>query len=174
MITQLRKVTGGRSIKLNVEGRHLNRSAEDDRRALEMNVERSMKAMLNLLSPAIESGEHDDAMIQLGASAALFVEPLSKHEVQALACALYMENERQALSYHDVLRLTDRFSGKAMNITMVYKTIERLLDRGFLTQVEGEADRSRRYQIHGQGREAFRMAVLNSRILASTPSPAAA
>lgn len=171
-----KEVKGRQSVKLTTGGCHLDQPGmtTETRHALEVNVERSMNAMLNLLTPAIHSDEHDIAMIQLGASAAVFVEPLTKHEVQTLACALYMENESQTLSYYDVLRLTEKFSGKAMNITMVYKTIERLIDRGFLVQIDDETERSRRYQIHGQGREAFRMAVLNSQFLATTPSPAAA
>jgi DNA-binding PadR family transcriptional regulator len=88
-----------------------------------------------------------------------------------------MEKQGWPLSYNDVLRLTDRFSGKAMNITMVYKTIERLMERNMLApseQVDSGGKRSRTYTIHGSGREAFRLAVLNSRLLAGSQSPAAA
>ncbi|WFR98705.1 hypothetical protein [Rhizobium tumorigenes] len=146
-------------------------------REREIAIERSMLELLDLLSPTIAGDAHDAAMIALGASAAVFVEPLSRHEVQTLGCALYMEKRGSAFTYHDILRLTDRFSGKAMNLTMVYRTIERLIDRGMLVQedvVTDESERSRRYVIHGLGREAFRMAVLNSKVLAKAKSYAAA
>lgn len=152
-------------------------SPPTDRLALEAQVESSFNAILKLLSPSTEECAHDQAMIELGASSEMFVEPLGKHEVQVLACALYMEERESALQYHDVLSLTDRFAGKAMNITMVYKTIERLIARGMLTQVDSEdasGNRSRSYRIHGYGREAFRLAVLNSKLLIASQSSDAA
>lgn len=146
-----------------------------DRRILEDAVKHSMTSVLTLLGDVVASD--DEAMIAIGASADHFVEPLGKHEVQLLACALYMEKQDQPLVYQDVLRLTDRFSGRAMNITMIYRTVERLIERGMLVQgeaVDGSGDRSRTYRIHGQGREAFRLAVINSQLLAGVTSPVAA
>ncbi|MGO8081545.1 hypothetical protein [Rhizobium leguminosarum] len=155
----------------------LSRPPTEERHELEETVASSLRAMLSLLSPAITTDLHDEAMIKLGASADMFVEPLGKHEVQVLACALYMERQESPLGYSDILKLTDRFSGKAMNITMVYKSIERLIDRGFLCQsevVDKGGNRSRTYTIHGTGREAFRLAVMNSQLLAEASSHAAA
>ena len=146
----------------------------DTIRSYEIEVEHSMMKVLDLLSPETN---HEAAMIALGASSATFVEPLSKHEVQVLACALYMEKRTKPLVYYDVLELTDFFSGKAMNLAMVYRTIDRLKERGMLIEddnVYDDGDRSRRFKIHGNGREAFRMAILNSKVLANTKRHAAA
>lgn len=176
MALNLFKPRGERSSNLRAANHLPQPPTQDEIRAREAQVARSMEAMLSLLLPSIHTNKHDEAMIELGASATTFVEPLSRHEVQTLACGLYLENAGVPMTYHDVLRLTDRFSGKPMNIAMVYKTIERLIERGMLIQHEDLAgdDRSRQYSIHGNGREAFRLAVLNSKLLAKTPSPAAA
>ncbi len=151
--------------------------ASSERERLERAVASSMDALLGLLSSSVGSNTDDEAMIELGATSDMFIEPLTKHEVQVLACALYMDKQMLPLAYGDILRLTDRFSGKAMNITMVYKTIERLVDRGLLALDEsrdGGSNKFRIYKIHGSGREAFKLAVLNSRLLAGSKSPAAA
>ncbi|MBB3392504.1 DNA-binding PadR family transcriptional regulator [Rhizobium sp. BK275] len=155
----------------------VSRPPTKERHELEEKAERSLSAMLALLAPAITTNVHDEAMIELGASAEMFVEPLGKHEVQVLACALYMERQDLPLGYADILKLTDRFTGKAMNITMVYRSIERLIDRGLLCQnevVDKGGNRSRTYTIHGAGREAFRLAVMNSQLLAEANSHVAA
>jgi len=130
-------------------------------------VKLSLDRVLNLLDDLEDF--HDDAMIALGLSDDHFEEPLSKHEVHVLASALFVATKHsRGLSYVDVLQLTRRYNGKAMNLTMVYRTIERLLDRGMLLtdeRDEGQNNRARMYSITAHGRKSFRMAVLNAEAL---------
>lgn len=140
-------------------------------------LDRSLQSVLSLLSTSDDDEANDEAMQQLGIAAHDFVEPLGKHEVQLLGCALYMEKRQQNLTYNHVLSITDKYSGKAMNLTMVYKTIDRLVARNLLSEIENtdaKGNRSRSYRIHGSGRDIFRLAILNSRLLAVSKSSAAA
>ena len=131
-------------------------------------VQISLKLIMELLRPALQSSSHDDAMIALALSSpARFVDPLSNHEIIVLACALYMENLGRATDYNDVLDLTQRFSGRAMNTTMVYSTFRALTARGLVEERGRELDEaterlSRTFAINASGKEAFRLAVVNA------------
>jgi hypothetical protein len=145
-------------------------------------VEESLNKVLTLLKPMLQRGQHDEAMAALALSRSEFVEPLSKHEVQVLACALYISaSTNRSFSYADILDLTLRYSGREMNITMVYETIKRLArtDRqliefsGLAIHPEG-GRQSKFYSITELGRAAFKMAILNARLLGGKPASYAA
>ena len=138
-------------------------------------VKASLKDVLDLLNT--DEPKNEDSMIALGLSDDHFVEPLSRHEVSVLASALWTSlKQKRGLVYRDVLSLTRKYNGKAMNLTMIYKTIEKLIARGMLFEVEYqlEGERSKAYSITEFGRQAFKMAILNAELLKKYPSTAAA
>jgi hypothetical protein len=139
----------------------------------------ALNLLLGLLRPTLQSSLHDDAMIALAISRANFVEPLSKHEVIVLGCILYMEHLGRTTDYNDVLALTDRFRGQALNTTMVYRTFRQLVARGLIDERGRELDESterlsRTFSINDYGKEAFRLAILNAHQLESFQKQAAA
>lgn len=145
-------------------------------------MQEALEKVLNLLKPMLRDGQHDEAMACLALSPSEFVEPLSKHEVQVLACALYVEaKEKRSISYADILCLTRQYGGREMNITMVYETIKRLsrADRQLIalsgSAIHAGSDRpSKFYSITELGRAAFKMAILNARLLGGKPTSHAA
>jgi hypothetical protein len=138
-----------------------------------------LERILALLMPQIEAASHDDAMIALALTPTCFVDPLSTHEVVVLACVLYMENLGRELRYGDVLALTHRFRGRAMNTTMVYNTLRDLEDRRLIDAREEKIDErterlSRSFAINTAGRTAFRLAIMNAHHLDACKRPVAA
>ncbi|WP_421594345.1 helix-turn-helix transcriptional regulator [Shinella sp. M27] len=119
-------------------------------------------------------------MIHIGVNGDYFVEPLGQHEVQALGCALYLQKRHKVLTYLAIHQITDQFAGKAMNTPMIYKSLNRLVARGLLigddqAQTEsGEPLRTKAYRITESGKEAFRLAIMNARILAAAQHVVAA
>jgi len=145
----------------------------------EVHVRTSLDQVLELLPKSlIQNDEFDESFAAIGLSAKYYTEALTRHEVQVLACSVYQAKRGRNLTYGDILKLTSLFNdGQAMVVTMIYKTLEKLSDRGFLVkldELDENDNRSRVYQIQQSGKEAFRMAVLNSRILSGSLSPVAA
>ncbi|MDV4155252.1 hypothetical protein [Rhizobium brockwellii] len=98
-----------------------------------------------------------------------FPDALARHEIQVGLIALLLERSGRALTYQDVLKFTDKYSGKAMNITMVYRTIERLVARAVLVEVDfidSAGSRAKSYRIADGGSDVIRLAVVNARVLA--------
>ncbi|ESY06766.1 hypothetical protein X753_10350 [Mesorhizobium sp. LNJC399B00] len=120
----------------------------------------------------------DDAMVEFGFSNANFEEPLNRHDMKVLACELYvLKKFRRCMTPKDVMGLTYEFTGDPMNGASIYKTIDRLVGRGMIknTGVVGEGKNlSRMYGITEYGRRAFKMAILNARILLTKGDLAAA
>jgi hypothetical protein len=145
-------------------------------------VEASLRQVLTLLKPVLEGRSHDEAMATLVLSEAEFVEPLSKHEVQVLACGLHTAIEaNRSFTYSDVLRLTKRFCKREMNITMIYETIKKLsnedrqlIEFGGLMHHPDSERPSRSFYINDIGRAAFKMSIVNARLLKIKHSPEAA
>lgn len=139
-------------------------------------VRSSLEKVLCLLDRAADQSE--DAMIALGLSENCFTEPLNRHEVMVLASLLWVhKTQGRGGIYNDVLSLTRRINGKAMNLTMVYRTMERLLERNMLKEINALEEihgRSRTYRVNLHGRQAFRMAILNAESLKQNPSSVAA
>ncbi len=132
-----------------------------------------------LLRPAVSVSTHDDAMVALALSSANFVAPLSKNEVIVLACGLYMQHMGKSFDYNDVLALTHRFSGRAMNTTTVYNTFRTLQDRRLVNERGREIDEkterlSRSFGINTAGMEAFRLAIVNAHHLQTSMEAVAA
>lgn len=158
-------------------------SGVDDRETkiikLESVVRHSLNRVMTLLYPAIATADHDEAMIELALSKTDFVDPLSKHEVVVLACGLYNEHLGISFDYNDVLELTTRFRGKAMNTTTVYNTLKNLSSRGLIEEKGREFDAkterlSKVFTITSVGREAFRLAIMNAHFLTNSTAPVAA
>ncbi|MGB9370272.1 MAG: hypothetical protein WCE79_30110 [Xanthobacteraceae bacterium] len=130
------------------------------------------KLMMELLLPAAQNSAYDEAMIAIALAEKEFTDPLSHNEVTVLACVLYMEHLGKSADYNDVLRLTYRFRGKEMNATTVYNTFRGLTARKLLNvkgreKKEDDVRPSTAYGINERGKEAFRLAVLNTRQLAA-------
>ncbi len=133
-------------------------------------VLQSLERVMKLLRPQLAAGDHDDAMIALSLGSAEFEEPLSHFEVTVLACALYMDHQGRKFGYGDVLGLTDRFRGRAMNTTMVYRTIAGLIDRGLVEECGRDINEatervSRFFSVNEAGKVAFRLAIMNASYL---------
>jgi DNA-binding PadR family transcriptional regulator len=137
------------------------------REEAEATVKHSLYNLLSLIPTSVHQPNHDDAMVQIGMSEDEFVDPLSRPEVQILACALWLEKHEKPLDYNEVVSLTARFSSRPMNVATLYKTIERLIGREMLRADASEENdgRMRRYKITQHGKAAFRMAVLNAGLL---------
>jgi len=132
-----------------------------------------------LLRPELQASCHDDAMMALAFAPTDFQDPLSKHEVIVLACGLYMEHLGKAFDYNDVLALTQKFRGRAMNTTMVYNTFRDLQERRLIEERGRELDEkterlSLTFEINKFGREAFRLAILNAHHLETSMKAVAA
>jgi hypothetical protein len=144
-------------------------------------IEHSLDNVLKLLMPIVETVEHDAAMASLVLAEHEFSEPLSRFEMKILACGLYKECSigTPTFDYADVLELTDKFSGRAMNITMVYRTMASLVERGLIDDCgRAPAEESNRptqkFSVNASGRDAFRLAVLTAQHLRNTCGSAAA
>lgn len=149
---------------------------EDRRKA----INSSLEDVLDALRPIVQRIAHDQAMAQLVLSEPEFIEPLSRFEMRILACGLYKHcATSDSFDYSDVLHLTDKFAGKAMNVTMIYRTIADLIERG-LVKDEGRAadERSGRptnkFSVSSGGREVFRLSVLSAQQLRNARESAAA
>jgi hypothetical protein len=145
----------------------------------EVRIHESLMKVMELLQPKLLESSHDEAMIALALAPSEFVNPLSKHEVAVLACSLYMEHLGRTVDYNDVLVLTQRFRGRAMNTTMVYNTFRDLQERGLLEEkgriLDERTERlSRSFAINSAGKEAFRLAIVNAHHLEQTQGRAAA
>lgn len=130
------------------------------------------RLMMELLLPAARNSTYDEAMIAIALAEKNFTDPLSHNEVTVLACVLYMEHLGKSADYNDVLRLTYRFRGKEMNATTVYNTFRALTARKLVDVKGREKDEddvrpSTAYGINERGKEAFRVAVLNTQQLAA-------
>jgi hypothetical protein len=141
----------------------------------------ALDSVLNLLIPIVENAEHDAAMAALILVEHEFTEPLSRFEMKVLACALYKEcsTNNQLFDYADILELTDKFSGRSMNITMVYRTIANLVERRLVDDrgrapAEESSRQTQRFSINTSGRDAFRLSVLMAQHLRNTYGSAAA
>lgn len=152
----------------------LNRKPPDREEAAAA-VVHSLFNLLSLIPPSVHQPNHDDAMAEIGMSEDNFVDPLSRPEVQILACALWLEKHNKMLDYNEVVSLTARFSSRPMNVATIYKTIERLIARNMLRADLGDLNdgRMRRYKITPHGKAAFRMAVLNASLLRANARSAA-
>ncbi len=144
-------------------------------------IESSLDNVLKLLMPIVETAEHDAAMASLVLAEHEFTEPLSRFEMKVLACGLYKEcaTNHQMFDYADILELTDKFSGRAMNITMVYRTITNLVERGLVDDrgrapAEESSRPTQKFSINADGRDAFRLSVLTAQHLRNTCGSAAA
>ncbi|MET1413592.1 hypothetical protein ABVF61_15065 [Roseibium sp. HPY-6] len=106
------------------------------------------------------------------------VEVLTKHELHTLSCGILMSKDEMPFVYSDVLEITDKYCGKAMNITMVYKSVNSLTERGFVAEVDPEKHiknpkKPRCYIVTKRGGEAFELAVIMAYHLTSGTSEAA-
>jgi hypothetical protein len=143
-------------------------------------IERSLANVLKLLLPIIETAEHDAAMASFVLAEDEFTEPLSSFEMKILACALYKQcsTSNPTFDYADVLVLTDKFAGRSMNITMIYRTIGSLAERRLIDDLgRSSDDKSRpaqKFSVNASGREAFRLSVLIAQQLRNSCDSAAA
>lgn len=149
---------------------------EDRRRA----INNSLKDVLDELRPIVQKIANDQALAQLVLSEPDFIEPLSRFEMKILACGLYKHcATNEPFDYSDVLHLTDKFAGKAMNVTMIYRTIAELVERGLVVD-EGRASDERsgrptnKFSVSYAGREVFRLSVLSAQQLKNARESAAA
>ena len=99
----------------------------------ELNMSEALNDVLEIFRAIVWDRSRLDAMIEFALRGIEFIDPLNTHEIAVLACARYKENSASnseagdvVFNYFDVLTITDRFRGKPMNTTMVYKTIENL------------------------------------------------
>jgi hypothetical protein len=141
----------------------------------------SLDNVLKLLMPIVETAEHDAAMAALVLAEHEFTEPLSRFEMKVLACGLYKEcsTNNQMFDYADILELTDKFSGRSMNITMIYKTIANLAERGLVDDrgrapAEESSRPTQKFSINSFGRDVFRLSVLTAQHLRNTCGSVAA
>lgn len=140
---------------------------------IEALLSQSLCEVMKLINPILDSTLEDAAIAQVMLTKGLYVEPLSWHEFTVLACALYQERgSDEGFDYGSILELSDRFQGKAMNTTMVYKTMDALEKKGLIASVGKERSVRGRAADHfvvtHNGRGAFRMATTNALHLKSS------
>ncbi|MBZ9658472.1 hypothetical protein LB523_05400 [Mesorhizobium sp. ESP-6-4] len=157
-----RTVSGDPSVAANRLG-----AADNDHRVKFEHLE-ALENSLGQIKRMLDNSE-EDVMVQLGFSNAAFEEPLNRFDMKVLACEIHVQRkENRFMTPKDVMMLTYQFTREPMNGTMIYKTIERLLDRGMIEYkgvVGAGKNISRMYGITEYGRRAFKMAILNARIL---------
>ncbi len=140
----------------------------------------SLDDVLKHLKPIIAEAQHDEAMAALVLTEEDFTNPLTTFEIRVLACGLYKLAAAHAhFDYADVLELTDRFAGKAMNITMVYRTIAGLTQRGLIDRVGRLPDEdtkrpTQKFRVNTAGQEVFRLSVLTAQHLRNSRDSVAA
>jgi DNA-binding PadR family transcriptional regulator len=124
---------------------------------------------------SIVDDSHDDDFAKAGIRGSVLDDPLSKHEIQVLGCALYEAKRQRLINYSAVLRLTYEYNDQQpMGVPMIYKTFHRLATRGLLSVRDADTRNegaSRSYEIRPEGKQALRMAILNSRVLADVVPP---
>jgi DNA-binding MarR family transcriptional regulator len=153
---------------------------ENDWNAKSQSLDESLSAVMDLIKPIISSTLHDAALAHVMLENDLFVEPLTWHEFTVLACALYQEKRTigEGFDYGSVVELTDRFRGKPMNTTMIYKTVVALQERGLVASIGKERSARGRVADHfvvtANGRAAFRLATSNALFLKSSRDSVAA
>ena len=134
-------------------------------------LERSLSDVMVLINPIITSTVNDSALVEAMLADDLYGEPLSKHEFTVLACALYNELRTvgAGFDYGKVVELTDRFRGRPMNTTMIYKTVVALETRGLIASIgKDKSARGRaadHFVVTNNGRAAFRLATSNALFL---------
>lgn len=139
-----------------------------------------LSEVLEQIEPIIRSTLRDSSIARLMLEGDLFVDPLNKFEFTVVACGLFNEHRTigQGFDYGTVVELTDRFHRKAMNTTMIYKTMVSLEGKGLIANVG--KDRSSRgraadhFVVTNNGRTAFRLATSNALFLKSSRDSVAA
>ncbi|MGY3482184.1 hypothetical protein ACVW1C_000067 [Bradyrhizobium sp. USDA 4011] len=143
-------------------------------------LDKCLSDVLEQIEPIIHSTLRDSSIAALMLEDDLFVEPLNKFEFTVLACGLFNEHRTvgQGFDYGTVVELTDRFQRKAMNTTMIYKTMVALEGKGLIANIG--KDRSSRgraadhFVVTHNGRTAFRLATSNALFLKSSRESVAA
>lgn len=134
-----------------------------------------VRSMVDIFSqlPHYSHIEIDDYMISRSfLSSREEGEPLNRFEIEVLASAVYKEHmyRLEKFDYNDIMLITLDFSGKAMNTTTIYNTIQRLIARR-LIEYHGKEFRvesgrsSTNYKLNDEGRLALRMAYSNCKYL---------
>lgn len=164
-----------------VELRRPGRAAAAPRPPNKREIKTCLDEVLEALRPIIQCAEHDTELAASVISDEDFTDPLTRFDTRVLACALYKEQSTGEVEfdYADVLELTDRFAGRAMNITMVYRTISNLVERGLVDRGDRVVDEvtkrpSQKYSINIAGKEAFRLTVATAHHLRNSRVSAAA
>lgn len=155
-------------------------SGDGDRGWNEGPLDKCLSDVLQLIEPIIHSTLKDSSIAHLMLEDDLFVEPLNRFEFTVLACGLFNEHRTigQGFDYGTVVELTDRFHRKAMNTTMIYRTMVALETKGLIANIG--KDRSSRgraadhFVITNNGRTAFRLATSNALFLKSSRESVAA
>lgn len=122
-----------------------------------------------------------DAIFSISSLTREFPLPLDEYEYHILAVATLVSiaDKDAVFGYSIVMEITDCYMKKAINPPTIYKTLKKLIDRGFLENIGRERDSethrlSQHYRINAQGRAAFRAAVLNAQVLESVQARHAA
>jgi len=118
-------------------------------------------------SQSIDDGI-DHHLQALGAEEAY--DPLTYSEVIALGFGIMQSRAGRAFSHAELLEFTFLRLAKPMATSVIYRTISKLKDRGLIDsagfyQNENTRKQAEFFEVHQNGKDAFRLAILNNKKL---------